>query len=75
MGETGSCSDGWWGVGGMFSKSLVQYSVEGWGCVPSILFSLRPNYGRANEGNGNLFKRTCASTVVFSVPDPAAGHC
>ena len=23
----------------------------------------------------NSFKRTCACTVVFSVPDPAAGHC
>jgi len=59
----------------MLSKSLVQFSVEGQGCVPSLLFSLRPNYGRGNEGNGNLFKRTCAPTVVFSPSDPAAGHC
>ena len=23
----------------MFSKSLNQYSVDGWGCVPSLLFT------------------------------------
>ena len=59
----------------MLRKSLVQFSVEMRGCVPSLLFSLRPNYGRGNEGNDNLFKRTCAPTVVFSPSDPAAGHC
>ena len=24
--------------GAMFSKSLIQFSVDGWGCVPSLLF-------------------------------------
>ena len=46
---------------------------------PTPMFDLRPNYGRGNEDNGNFlqksFKRTCAHTVVFSAPDPAAGHC
>ena len=23
----------------MLSKSLVQFSVDGWGCVPSLLFT------------------------------------
>ena len=32
------------------------------GSVPSLLFVLRPNYGRGNGGN--------ASTGVFSAPDP-----
>ena len=27
----------------MFSKSLIQFFVDGWGCVPSLLFELRPN--------------------------------
>ena len=27
----------------MFSKSLIQFSVDGWSCVPSLLFGLRPN--------------------------------
>ena len=29
----------------MLSESLIQFSVVGWGCVPSLLFDLRPNYG------------------------------
>ena len=33
----------------MLSKSLIQFSVDGWGCVPSLLFDLRPNYGGGNE--------------------------
>ena len=49
MDESGSCSDG---VGDMLSKSLIQFSVEGRGCVPSLLFDLRPNYGGDNEDNG-----------------------
>ena len=32
------------------------------GSVPSLLFVLRPNYGRGDGGN--------ASTGVFSAPDP-----
>ena len=32
----------------VLSKSLLQFSVEGWGCVPSLLFDLRPNYGGGN---------------------------
>ena len=27
----------------MLSKSLIQFSIDGWGCVPSLLFDLRPN--------------------------------
>ena len=34
--------------GEMFSKSLIQFSVDGRYCVPSLLFDLRPNYGRGN---------------------------
>ena len=52
-GETGSCSD----QGPMFSKSLIQFSVDGRGCVPSLLFDLRPNYGGGNEDNGDLLQK------------------
>ena len=41
----------------MLSKSLIQFSVDGQGCVPSLLFDLRPNYGRGNEDNGDLFQK------------------
>ena len=27
----------------MFSKSLIQFFVDGWVCVPFLLFGLRPN--------------------------------
>ena len=37
--------------GAMLSKSLIQFSVDGQGCVPSLLFDLRPNYGGGNEDN------------------------
>ena len=33
----------------MFSKSLIQFSVDGQGCVPSLLLDLRPNYAGGNE--------------------------
>ena len=40
----------------MISKSLIQFSIDGWGCVPS-LFDLRPNYGRCNENNGDHLQK------------------
>ena len=61
--------------GGTLSKSLIQFSVDGRGCVPSLLFDLRPNYGGGNEDNGDLFKRPHADTATLSAPNPAAGHC
>ena len=53
MGETGSCSDGY----GMLSKSLILFSDDGQGYVPSLLFGLRQNYGRGNEGDGDLLQK------------------
>ena len=38
----------------MLSKSLIQFFVEGQGCVPYLLFDLRPNYGGGNEIMTNL---------------------
>ena len=59
----------------MLSKSLIQLSVGGWGCVPSLLFYLRPNYGGGNEYNDDPFKRSHAGTATLSAPNLAAGHC
>ena len=59
--------------GAMLSKSLIQFSIDGWGCVPSLLFDLRPNYGGGNEDNGDLLQKVpgpCAQG-----PQPAAGPC
>ena len=41
----------------MLSKSLIQFSVDGCGCIPSLFFDLRPYYGGGNEDNGNLLKK------------------
>ena len=38
--------------GAVLSKFLIQFSVDGRGFVPSLLFDLRPNYGGGNEDNG-----------------------
>ena len=43
--------------GAIFSKSLIQFSIDGWGCVPSLLFDLRPNYGGDNEDNVDLLQK------------------
>ena len=41
----------------MLSKYLIQFSVDGCGCVPSLFFDLRPNYGGGSEDNGDLFQK------------------
>ena len=41
----------------MLSKYLIQFSVDGWSCVPFLLFDLRPNYGGGNEDNGDLLQK------------------
>ena len=55
----------------MLSKSLFQFSVDGWGCVPSLLFDLRSNYGRSSEDNGDLLQKApcmhCCNSVSPSL--------
>ena len=58
----------------MLSKSLFQFSVDGWGCVPSLLFNLRPNLVEVLRIMVTSFKRSHASTVALSAPNPEAGH-
>ena len=59
----------------MFNNSLIQFSVDGWGWVPSLLFDLRSNYGGANEDNGNPFQKVPCMHCWIQCPNPAAGHC
>ena len=57
--------------GAMLSKSLIQFSVDGQGCVPSLLFDLRPNCGGGdedNEDNDLLQKVPCRPCCTHSVP-------
>ena len=61
--------------GAMLSKSLNQFSIEQRGCIPSLLFDLRPNYGGGNKDNGGLLQKVYEGTAPLSAPGPVAGHC
>ena len=56
----------------MLSKSLIQFSVDGQGCVPSLLFDLRPNYGGGNEGNGDLLQNVPCTHCYTQCPQPCS---
>ena len=57
----------------MLSKSLVQFSVDGWGCVASLLL----NWGQTMVGIMKImvtsFKRSHACTATLC-PNPAGRH-
>ena len=56
--------------GAILSKSLIQFSVDGRDCVPSLLFDLRPNYGGGNEDNGNLLQNVPCTHCYTQCPRP-----
>ena len=58
----------------MLNKSLIQFSVDEWSCVPSLLFTLGPNYGGGNEDNGDLLQKAPCMCCYTQCPNPAAGH-
>ena len=58
--------------GAMLSKSLIQFSVDEQGCVPSLLFDLRPNCGGSNEGNGDLLQKVPCTHCHTQCPQPCS---
>ena len=54
----------------MLSKSLIQFSVDGWGCVPSLLFDLRTNYGGGNADNGDILQKVPCMHCCTQCPQP-----
>ena len=62
----------------MLSKSLIQFSVDGEGCVPSLLFDSRPNYGGGNEDDGGLLQkvpcRHCCTQCPLASSRPPPTH-
>ena len=58
--------------GAMLSKSLIQFSVDGWGCVLSLLFDLRPNYGGGSEDNGELLQKVLGMHCGTQCPRPCS---
>ena len=59
----------------MLSKSLFQFSVDGWGCVPFLLFNLRPSMVEVMKIMATSFKRSHARTASLRAPNPEVGHC
>ena len=58
--------------GAMLSNSLIQLSVDGQGCVPSLMFDLRPNYGWGNEDNGDLLQKVPCTHCHIQCPRPCS---
>ena len=81
MGET----DWGWGGGGWelglvlmggakLSKSLIQFSVEGWSCGPSLLCTWGQTMVKVMKIMATSFERSHASTATLSALDAGAGH-
>jgi len=58
----------------MLSKSLIQFSVDGWSCVPSLLFTWGQTVMEVMKLMVTSLKRSHACTATLSDPNPAAGH-
>ena len=56
----------------MLSKSLIQFSVDGLGSIPSLLFCLKLNYGGSNEDNGNLLQKVSCIHCCTLCPQPCS---
>ena len=58
----------------MLSKSLIQFSVDGWSCVPSLLFIWGQTMVDVMKIMVTSLKRSHACTATVRAPSPAAGH-
>ena len=67
-----------WGLvlmgGPLLSKFLIQFSVDGWGYVPSLLLDLMPNYGGGNEDNGILLQKVSCTYCCTQCLWPCIGY-
>ena len=59
----------------MLRKSLIQFSEDGWGCVPSLSFTWGQAMVDVMKIMGTSLKRSHAHTATLSAPNPAASHC
>ena len=58
----------------MFSKSLIQFSIVGGSCVPSLIFTWGQTMVEVMKIMVTSFKRSRACTAILRDPNPAAGH-
>ena len=54
-------------------RSLIQFSVDGWSCVSSLLFTWDQTMVEIMKIMATSFKRSHAGTATLSAPNPAAG--
>ena len=60
--------------GVMLSKSLIQFSVDGWSCVPSLLFTWVQIMVEVMKVMVTSLKSPHSQTATLGVPNPTAGH-
>ena len=60
--------------GAKLSKSLIQFSVDGWSSGPSLLCTWGQTMVKVMKIMATSFKKSHASTATLSAPDPGAGH-
>ena len=60
--------------GAMLSKSLIQFSVDGWSYVPSLLFTWGQTRVEVMKIMATSFKRSHAQTATLIAPNLAVGH-
>ena len=58
----------------MLSKTLIQFSVDRWSCVPSQLFTWGQIMVEIITIMATSFRRSHAHIATLSAPSPAAGH-
>ena len=58
--------------GAMLSTSLIQFSIEGWSCVSSLLFTWGQTMVEVMKIMVTSFQRSHAGTATLSAPDHAA---
>ena len=58
----------------MLSKSLIQFSVDGWSCVPSLLFTWGQTMVEVMKIMVISFKRSQVCTAIVGAPNPGASH-
>ena len=56
----------------MLSKSVIQFSVDGWSCVPLPAIYLGPNYGGGDEDNGDLPQKIPCMYCYSLCPQPCS---
>ena len=60
--------------GAVLNKSLIQFSVDRQGCVPSLLFTWDQTMVQEIKTMATSFKRSHACTAKFSAPNTEAGQ-